>query len=161
MRIDVDREFRLELCRHEAEARGVLGRVRSLASAREADGLDPLDAELDACDQLGLGPALDDLLADLLAELTRLDVDAVAVTNAWSDVPTLRREGPSFRLQLAPSAFGALRGPTSTLVSSFTAEPERVSAVVVTGLGGNGGCAAGECLPEDAPPGPLFEPRVR
>jgi hypothetical protein len=27
------------------------------------------------------------------------------------------------------------------------------------GLGGTGGCAAGECLPEDAAPGPLFESR--
>lgn len=160
MRIEVEPEFRLELCRREAAARGVAGRLRSLGAAREADGLDSLEAGLDACDQLGLAAALDALLEELLGELAVLEAEAVSVDNAWSDVPTLRRDGPEFRLQLTAAEFGALRGPTSTLVSSFTAEPERVAAVVVAGgLGGTGGCAAGECLPEDAPAGPLFEPR--
>lgn len=161
MRIDWSDHFRLELCRIEAEARALLPRLRRLASLREEDGLDSVEAELDAAEQLGLFRDLDASVAEPLAVLEALDVEqplgTVHVRGSRSAQPTLKRLVPDVELTLPPSEFRTLRATIAVLAGAFVDSPERTAATHAVGLGGSGGCATGECLPEDAPPGPLFE----
>jgi len=161
MRIDWSDHFRLELCRIEAEARAMLPRLRRIASLREEDGLDSVEAELDAAEQLGLFKDLDAAVTEPLSVLDELEaespVETVHVRGSRAAQPTLKRQVPDVELTLPPSEFRTIRATIAVLAGAFVDSPERTAATHAIGLGGSGGCATGECLPEDAPAGPLFD----
>lgn len=154
--------FLAEVLRDIATSRGTLSRWKSLVEAREDDGLDLADAQLDAGEALGflsdLETALQEGLEPLLAVLDE-SPRLVQVGNARATMPTLSVEGHTVQLDLIPSSLQDVALLTRQLAERMAAAPERATVTVVAGLGGTGGCAAGDCLPEDAAPGPLFEQR--
>lgn len=168
--LELDPAFFLDALAQEAEARGDSFRFRSLARAREEDGLDPSDAELEAAQSLGLDLALEGAIEEALEPLLNLPESTDAPVPAWweggscevvvrdtrGNLPTLRRTPLGFALWLPAVEAAGLGQLTSQLVQVFVDDPERTVATVETGLGGSGGCACGEDLPEDAPVGPLF-----
>lgn len=165
MRVEWSNHFRLELSRIEADARGLLARLRRLADLREEDGLDSLDAELDAAESLGLFTEFDNVVLDAMQALAEADpetaVEFVTVRGSRAAQPTLKRLPPQVELTLPPSDLRTLKSTLNVLVGAITDSPARTSSTLAVGLGGSGGCATGECLPEDAPAGPLFEQGAR
>lgn len=157
MQLEFEPDFRLQLLRAQAEARGLSGRLQALARAREADGLDALEAETDAAESLGLATELCDALLAAAEPLCALGVERLLLDDAHVGMPTLRREGAVAQFIHAPAPVGPLGRALDELCAAFALDPERGVATLAVGLGGTGGCATGECLPEDAPPGPLFE----
>lgn len=155
--------FLAEILRDMATSRGLLSRWTSLVHAREDDGLDLADAQLDAGDALGfmsdLDAALQEALEPLLVVLDERP-KLVRVGNARGTMPKLAVEDRTAHLLLIASSFQDAVLLTRQLAERLAAEPERTAVTVVAGLGGTGGCAAGDCLPEDAAPGPLFEPHA-
>lgn len=145
-----------------AASRGLLARWTALVQAREDDGLDLADAQLDAGQALDfvsdLDAALQEGLEPLLAVLDE-SPEVARVGNARATMPRLSVEGRTVLLDLIPSSFQDVVLLTRQLAEKMAAAPDRTAVTVVAGLGGTGGCAAGDCLPEDAAVGPLFKPR--
>lgn len=175
LQLQLDPAFLLDSAPIDAEARGDARRFRDLVRAREDDGLDPSDAELDAAETLGIADALTSAVADAFEPLLSIPDDPDVTVPAWwergvcevvvhdtrGNLPTLRRTPAGFVLWLPAGDAGTLSSLTEMLVAVFVDDPDRTVATVETGLGGTGGCACGEDLPEDAPVGPLFAPRPR
>lgn len=141
----------------EAQARGQGDRLRALAANRESDGLDSVEATVDAADSLGLVEEVRSLLAEQLDAVPELEAVPLRVDDLHGGMPTWRRTDEGALLQLPMDNLAELRTTVERLFALIAADPERVSAVVPVGLGGTGGCACGDELPEDAPPGPLFD----
>lgn len=155
--------FLAEVLRDIATSRGALSRWTSHVHAREDDGLDLADAQLDAGEALGYISDLDAALHESLEPLLAVLEDAptvVKVSTAQATMPTLSVQGRTVQLDLIASSLQDATQLTRQLAERMAADPERATVTVVAGLGGTGGCAAGECLPEDAAPGPLFEPQA-
>lgn len=162
MRFSYEETFLAEVLRDLAEARGTLPRWVSLVQAREDDGLDLADAQLDAGQAMGLVADLEAAIEDALeplADVLEVPATDVELRDERATMPTLTVEGATLRLGLAPASIEELGTVTRRLALRLAEEPERVTVTVAEGLGGTGGCAAGDCLPEDAAPGPLFERR--
>lgn len=173
-----NRSYLLDTFPSEADARGELFRLMSLARAREADGLEPSDAELEAAQSLGLDLSLKQLLEEIFEPLLTIDFEAgagfdfdkslpiplwweggeclVKVKDTRGNLPTLRRTQQGFILWLPAAPFDELASLSTSLVRCFVEEPERAVATVELGLGGSGGCACGDELPEETLAGPLF-----
>ena len=161
MRIEIAPEMAAACHRAEAEARGLTQRLDALARIREDDGLDALDAELDAAASLGLVAELASRLVASAEPLESCGLDTLVLEDAHAGMPTLRRDPPLARFQHDPAPFAVIAENLSQLVPRLVEDEERSVAMLAVGLGGTGGCATGECLPEDAPPGPLFERTAR
>jgi hypothetical protein len=161
MRIDPAPEFLVAVLRAEAECRGESDRLRRLTELREGRGLDALDAELDAAETMGLFGRWQEAIGEAAVSLEPLEVSQLVVDSAHGGMPTLRRDGAVARLAVDAAPVEEVAGLLSRLLERFVFDPETQVAQLDVGLGGTGGCATGECLPEDAPPGPLFEPRLR
>lgn len=157
MRIAFAPEALVACARAEAEARGSMSKFDALVRAREEDGLDMLDAELDAAASLGLVGEFESRLADAAEPLAAAGIEAVHVEDARAGMPTLRRETPEARFRHDPAPLEVMCENLARLVAWLCEDEERTVAMLAVGLGGTGGCATGECLPEDAPPGPLFD----
>jgi hypothetical protein len=157
MELDFDSSWLAGFAEAEAAARGQSDRLRSLVSNREADGLDGLEAVIDAADSLGLVAEARAVVEDALDSVSDLPNQPVHVEDVHGGMPLWRRSDEGALLQLPMEPLTELKGVLEKLVSLLRDDPERVSAVVPVGLGGTGGCACGDELPEDAPPGPLFE----
>lgn len=155
MHLEFDPEFRLELLRAEAEARGVLARLRDLADRREADGLERDDAELEGAEALGLGADLGHALADAL-EPVSAEFARVHLRSAFTGMPTFKRHGTDASVTLPVAPFATAAALLARLAAAAANDPDRTAFWIPVGLGGSGGCACGNDLPEDAPPGPLF-----
>jgi hypothetical protein len=155
MRLSFDPVFLSDLLRAEAAARGVGAKLQSLVARREDDGLTEVEAVADAAESLGL-LEIEDALVEALESLSELELEVVELTNNFGEQPSLRRREVEFRLALAPTALGEMLAVVQPLVEQFRLDPERMVATVAVGLGGSGGCACGDELPEDQPPGPLF-----
>lgn len=160
MRFQVDPDWQNLVVAKEAEARGEGGRLRSLAYAREADGFDPSEAETLAGEALGLVAGLDDLLREAVAPLEQL-AEAADFAEARGEVPTLRQEEGLLRFRLPASAFAEVRSTANGLVTALGEDPERLVVTLMAGVGGTGGCACGDELPQDSVTGPLFAGRER
>lgn len=156
MRLTFDPEFLSDTLRAEAAARGMGGKLQTLAAMREEDGLTEPEAVADAAESMGLMSEVEGNLSDALAFLAELECESVTIANSYGEMPSLRREAGEFRLALPPGAVGELLTVAQPLVALFHLDPERTVATVAVGLGGSGGCACGDELPEDQPPGPLF-----
>lgn len=160
MRIDVDAEFLSSCARAEAAARGSLARYENAVQMRVGDGLDELDAEVDAAEALGFADDLRDALEAVLGELPTLELDppvaSIRVRDARAEMPAFRRDDSRATLTLPAGTSGELGGIVTQLLERLAEDPAKTAVTVAIGLGGTGGCATGECLPEDAPPGPLF-----
>ena len=152
----VDAEHRFECLRAQAEAHGLASRIDALARAREADGMEPADAWLDAAESTGLIEAWSSRLIDAAEPLLALGIEKIQLAPARSAMPRLRKNPPSALFTHDAAPLDALVPALTALVERLAADPDREASMLITGLGGTGGCAAGECLPEDAPPGPLF-----
>jgi hypothetical protein len=158
MALRVAPSFLLEVARVEAEARGLSRRLAALVEERVAFDMDGFEAGLDAVEALGLGAELAERLSEAAAGLDPLGVSVLEVDDAHAGMPTLRRAGETtLRFTHDVASFGTLATSLGKLVALFAVEPERTEVSLAVGLGGTGGCATGECLPEDAPAGPLFE----
>ncbi|MFM2152262.1 MAG: hypothetical protein RL199_697 [Pseudomonadota bacterium] len=154
--------FLFDLVQLEAEARGLARRLSELAAERALLDMDDLDARVDAAHSLGLVNALSDRLLETAAVLESGGVEVVELDDAHAGMPTLRRLDEAtvqFTHDAAP--LGTLAASFAKLAEALAADPERTVVSLAVGLGGTGGCATGECLPEDAPAGPLFERPVR
>ena len=123
---------------------------------REDDGLTEVEAVADAGESMGLLGEITDALVEALEPLSETELDDVQVVNAYGEMPSLRRREADFSLALPVGAQGELLAVVEPLVEQFRDDPERMVATVAVGLGGSGGCACGDDLPEDQPPGPLF-----
>lgn len=161
MKIEIAPDMAAACHRAEADARGITARFDTLVRAREEDGLDTLDAELDAADALGLSNALFARLEAVAAPLGLHELERVIVGAAQAGMPTLRRDTPDARFTHDAAPIESLAANLAVLVDRLCADEELHVAVLPVGLGGTGGCSTGECLPEDAPAGPLFAPRAR
>lgn len=161
MRLEIQPDFRLQLLRAEAEARGLLGRLGSVAAAREADGLDAAEAEAEAADSLGLADEVDEALQAAAEPLETLGVERLILDDAHAGMPTLRRDETFAHFAHDPATATQLARTLALLAGQLARDPDRTVATLAVGLGGSGGCSGGDCLPEDAPAGPLFEPRPR
>jgi hypothetical protein len=162
MELRIAPAFLLDAAQSEAEARGLSRRFEDLAAERASFDLDDLDARLDAAQTLGLVDALNSGLLGPAAALEATGLDVLEVDDAHAGMPTLRRVDETtarFTHDVAPAA--TLAASLGKLVELLAEDPERTAASLAVGLGGTGGCATGECLPEDAPPGPLFERTAR
>lgn len=160
MQLQFDDTFLIEAARDLAEGRGQLGVFLELVHRREDDGLSPGDAVADACEQLGLLRELKAVFersVDALNEGRDTPVGAVNVHSERALMPTLSVVGGLATYRLAPGALDEFSSVVELLTERLVANPDLQTVTIAAGLGGTGGCAAGECLPEDAAPGPLFE----
>lgn len=174
LNLDFSRSYLLDAFPSEAEARGELFRLLDLARAREADGLEPSDAELEAAQSLGLDLALNQVLEAAfepvlsLGDLSEEQIPAwwehgecwVKVRDTRGNLPTLRRTPLGFNLWLPAAPIQTLAVLAAELVHHFVEKPERTVATVDAGPGGSGGCACGDELPEDSLAGPLFRTKL-
>ena len=162
MELRIAPAFLLECAQAEAEARGLSQRLEALAAERAAFDLDDLDARLDAAQSLGLLDALSSGLLEAATALESAGLGLLEVDDAHAGMPTLRRVDETtvrFTHDVAPAT--VLAASLGKLAGVLAEDPERTAVSLAVGLGGTGGCATGECLPEDAPPGPLFGRSVR
>lgn len=160
MRFEYEETFLAEMLRDQAAARGELPRWLALVAAREDDGLDLADAQLDAGQAMGLLADLDAALEQALEPLSGvLEVapQVVQVRDERANMPTLHALDGRLLLALAPASLEDITSLARRLAERMAAQPELAVVTVPAGLGGTGGCAAGDCLPEDAAAGPLFE----
>jgi hypothetical protein len=158
MELRIAPTFLLEVAQLEAEARGLSRRLAELVAERVSFDMDDFEAGLDAVEALGLGEALKARLPESAAELDALGFSVLEVEDAHAGMPTLRRlDETSLRFSHDVAPVETLASSLGKLVARFAAEPERRVVSLAVGLGGTGGCATGECLPEDEPAGPLFE----
>ena len=149
--------------RAEAEARGLSTRLQLLADRRQDDDLAAEEALTLAAEELGLAEAFQIALAEAAWPLTQREEDRteeLVVDDAHGGMPMLRLDGATARFVHDPAPAQQLAVSLERLVRCLTEEPTRTTASLDVGLGGSGGCAAGECLPEDAPAGPLFDRRA-
>jgi hypothetical protein len=154
--------FLFDLVQVEAEARGLARRLSELAAERALLDMDDLDARVDAAHSLGLVNALHDRLLETAAMLEPAGVEVVELDDAHAGMPTLRRlDEMSVRFTHDAAPLGTLAASLAKLSEGLVSEPDRMVVSLAVGLGGTGGCATGECLPEDAPAGPLFERTAR
>jgi hypothetical protein len=156
MDVRFDSLFLADLLRAEASARGVAGRLVQLAAAREQDGLDEDEALHDAAESLGLVSDVRDALTSAIEPLAEYEVASVLLGSAHGTMPTLRRTDHQAWLSVEPGALGELTPVCDAIVAKMLADPELTAVTLPLGLGGSGGCACGDELPEDQPPGPLF-----
>jgi len=164
MELHFDPAAYAELVRAEASCRGHEARLDQLVVRRLEDDLPPDDALATAAEELGLDAALREALERALAPLSEpVDdesaVERVRIDLARGEMPRLEREVDTAAVWLEPAPVEAATRTAQELVTLLRSQPGRRAVVLPVGLGGSGGCAAGECLPEDAPPGPLFEGR--
>jgi hypothetical protein len=157
MRLQLEPVFLNDVLRAEAAARGSAGRLQSMAAAREQDGLDEADALADAAESIGLTEDIRQAFGEALDPLLEHEIESVEVSDVHGGMPTFRRLESSVRLQLAPAALGEMIGLLVSLIAEWQRDPERNVVSLAVGLGGSGGCACGDDLPEDAPAGPLFD----
>lgn len=153
MTIEFEPEFHDALLRDLAASRGLEARLNALVAAREEDGLDSFEALLDAAESLELVSDLEERFADVLAPLEALEIERVGVSDSHADMPTLRRWETLARVWVPVQDAAQLAG---RLVALLNEDPDRRVVTLPVGLGGFGGCACGEELPEDEPVGPLF-----
>jgi len=162
MRVQPAPTFLSDVAVLEAEVRGVWGRLEALSSERVAFDMDELDARVDAAETLGLAEELRQRLAQAVAPLEGQGAELLEVEDAHAGMPSLRRLTPAtLRFSHDAATIGTLAASLGKLAGLLEADPDRTVATLAVGLGGTGGCASGECLPEDAPPGPLFERAAR
>jgi hypothetical protein len=159
MDLQFEATFLSDLLTADAEATGHAPRLRSLASLREADGLEATEAIADAAESLGLLETIREQLLAVLSPLTEWEVERVRLVDVYGGMPTFRREGSRAEVSVAVAPVGEVCAIVERLVARVGEDPERTAVVLPVGLGGTGGCACGDELPEDAPPGPLFERR--
>lgn len=160
MRFEYEETFLAEVLRELAAARGALPRWLSLVASREDDGLDLADAQLDAGQAMGLVADLDSALEQALEPLSgvlEVEPEVVRVHDERASMPTLHVLDRSLKLALAPSTLEDVASLARRLAERLASQPDLAGVTVAAGLGGTGGCAAGDCLPEDAAAGPLFE----
>ena len=151
--------FLADLVALEAEARGSQARMRELAELREADGLTATEAVADAAESIGLASVIREHLVGPFASMEEPEIESLYFHDAHGGMPEWRRDGTAAEIALPSAPLGELSSLLERLRAEVDADPERVAAVLPVGLGGTGGCACGDELPEDAPPGPLFERR--
>ncbi len=161
MKVEVATPFLLDSLRLEADSRGDARRLVELTALREEDGMDGVEAELEAAETLGLTSRLIERLSGVALALEAFELPLLTVDGSHGGMPTLRRDGDRFHFTTEPATADLLGDTLARLVERFAFDPETTVAQLVVGLGGTGGCAAGDCLPEDAPAGPLFEARER
>jgi hypothetical protein len=159
MELDFDDAFLCEVVSAEAEARGLRGDLIALSANKEADGLDTIGALLDAADVLGLVAAVRTRLDEVVSPLAELEVIRVGLGDAHGGMPSCSRIDGLARLTVQPAPLDEMCAVLRDLCDKARNHPEHTNVILPIGLGGTGGCACGEDLPEDAPPGPLFERR--
>jgi hypothetical protein len=143
----------------EAEARGLQSRLAELAALREDDGLTETEAAADAAESIGLTESIRDHLSAPFASLVDPPIDTITFVDAHGGMPEWRRDGTAAIVALTPATLHELGPVVERLRAAIDVDPERLSVALAVGLGGTGGCACGDELPEDAPAGPLFERR--
>lgn len=160
MRFEYEETFLAEMLRELAAARGELPRWLSLVASREDDGLDLADAQLDAGQAMGLIDDVDTALEQALEPLSgvlEVEPQVVQVRDERATMPTLHALDGRLTLALAPASLDDVASLARRLAERMASQPALQVVTVPAGLGGTGGCAAGDCLPEDAAAGPLFE----
>jgi hypothetical protein len=159
MELLFEETFLTDLLTAHAEATGHAAQLRALAALREEDGLDGATAIADAAESLGQLEEIRELLLAALSPLAEWEIERIRLTDVYGGMPTFRREGARAEVAVAPAPVREVCVILERLVARVAEDPERTAVVLPIGLGGTGGCACGDELPEDAPPGPLFERR--
>ena len=157
MKLDFEDAFLREVVTAEAAARGSSSRLASLVALRESDGLDADEALVDAAESMGLLGELRDQFDDLLEPLVAHDVEHVTLSDVHGGMPTCTRSDRHAEIALLSGDMRELRPVLGQLVERAVSDAEHTTVVLSLGLGGTGGCACGDDLPEDEPVGPLFE----
>jgi hypothetical protein len=159
MDVRFEEAFLAEVVTAEALRRALDGRLKAMAAYREADGIDATSAVLDAAESLGLAEAVRTEVLDALGPLAELEIEHLVVRDSHGGMPECRRDEDSAQISVAPGPVADVCGVLAELRRHVEAQPDRMTVQLPVGLGGTGGCACGEDLPEDAAPGPLFERR--
>jgi len=159
MELHFEEAFLRDFITAEAARRELSGRLAGLVALREADGLETQEAFVDSAESLGLLGEARAQLEELLTPLAELEVERVTLDDVHRGIPTSRREEGRAYLSVPVGTVEEMRNVLVQLVNRAVADPEHTTVVLPIGLGGTGGCACGDELPEDEPPGPLFTAR--